>query len=141
MVNFGIATVCSGFVSLARYSRVAPDAALYSTQGIVWRFLSAAAEAAFGSIDILVVASGMNDVSPIVDMAPERFDKVMQANVDGAWLIARAVGRRMVSQKRGGKVVFNTLDYLVFNCCLKFSGFMASFVTHAPPITYRSQPS
>jgi NAD(P)-dependent dehydrogenase (short-subunit alcohol dehydrogenase family) len=66
------------------------------------------AVASCGGIDILVVASGMNDVSPIVDMAPERFTKVMQANVDGAWLIARAVGRQMIAQARGGKVVFTS---------------------------------
>ena len=67
-----------------------------------------AAVAAHGGVDILVVASGMNDVSPIVDMDPERFRKVMLANVDGAWLIARAGGRRMIEQGRGGKVVFTS---------------------------------
>jgi len=36
-----------------------------------------AAVLAHGGIDILVVASGMNDVSPIVDMSRERFDAVM----------------------------------------------------------------
>jgi NAD(P)-dependent dehydrogenase (short-subunit alcohol dehydrogenase family) len=68
----------------------------------------AAAIAAYGVIDILVVASGMNDVSPIEDMEPQRFKKVMLANVDGAWLIARAVGRQMIKQGRGGKVVFTS---------------------------------
>lgn len=68
----------------------------------------AAAVTAYGGVDILVVASGMNDVSPIVDMAPERFRKVRLANVDGAWLIARAVGRQMIAQGRGGKVVFTS---------------------------------
>ncbi len=63
---------------------------------------------AYGRIDILVVASGMNDVAPIVDMTPERFRKVMLANVDGAWLIARAVGRQMIAQGNGGKVVFTS---------------------------------
>lgn len=63
---------------------------------------------AHGGVDILVVASGMNDVSPIVDMTPERFDSVMLANVSGAWLIARAAGRRMIAQGRGGKVVFTS---------------------------------
>jgi NAD(P)-dependent dehydrogenase (short-subunit alcohol dehydrogenase family) len=63
---------------------------------------------AFDGIDILVVASGMNDVSPIVDMAPERFSRVMQANVDGAWLIARAAGKQMITQGRGGKMVFTS---------------------------------
>jgi NAD(P)-dependent dehydrogenase (short-subunit alcohol dehydrogenase family) len=66
------------------------------------------AVSAYGCVDILVVASGMNDVSPIVDMSPERFGRVMQANVEGAWLIARAVGRQMIAQARGGKVVFTS---------------------------------
>jgi NAD(P)-dependent dehydrogenase (short-subunit alcohol dehydrogenase family) len=67
-----------------------------------------AAVAAHGGVDILVVASGMNDVSPITEMSPERYRAVMQANVDGAWLIARAAGRRMIEQERGGKVVFTS---------------------------------
>ena len=67
-----------------------------------------AAIAAYGGVDILIVASGMNDVAPINDMSPERFQKVMLANVDGAWLIARAVGKRMIEQGRGGKVVFTS---------------------------------
>lgn len=67
-----------------------------------------AAVATYGSVDILVVASGMNDVAPIVDMSPERFQKVMLANVDGAWLIARAVGKQMIAQGKGGKVVFTS---------------------------------
>jgi NAD(P)-dependent dehydrogenase (short-subunit alcohol dehydrogenase family) len=67
-----------------------------------------AAVEAHGGLDILVVASGINDVSPITDMSPERFRAVMQANVDGAWLIARAAGRRMIEQGRGGKVVFTS---------------------------------
>ncbi len=68
----------------------------------------AAAVTAYGRADILVVASGMNDVAPIVDMAPERFDAVMRANVDGAWLIARSAGRQMIAQGGGGKVVLTS---------------------------------
>ena len=62
----------------------------------------------YGGVDILVVASGFNEVSPIVDMAPDRFQKVMLANVDGPWLVARAVGKQMIEQGRGGKVVFTS---------------------------------
>lgn len=62
----------------------------------------------YGGIDILVVASGMNDVAAIVDMQPARFDNVMRANVEGAWLVARAVGKQMIAQRRGGKVVFTS---------------------------------
>ncbi|MEM9287435.1 MAG: SDR family oxidoreductase [Pseudomonadota bacterium] len=64
-----------------------------------------AAVTAFGQLDILVVASGMNDVSPIADMERERFERVMDANVTGSWLMCQAAGRQMLKQGRGGKVV------------------------------------
>ncbi|NOJ45958.1 SDR family oxidoreductase [Bradyrhizobium sp. WSM 1744] len=60
---------------------------------------------AFGGVDILVVASGKNDVSKIVDMAPSRFLDVMDANVTQSWLMAKATGKQMLAQGRGGKVV------------------------------------
>jgi NAD(P)-dependent dehydrogenase (short-subunit alcohol dehydrogenase family) len=59
----------------------------------------------FGGLDILVVASGMNDVAPIADMSPDRFATVMQANVTGSWLMAQAASRQMIAQGRGGKIV------------------------------------
>jgi len=59
----------------------------------------------FEGVDILVVASGLNDVSMIVDMSPERFEKVMDGNVTGSWLMSRAVGKQLIAQGRGGKVV------------------------------------
>ncbi len=70
--------------------------------------IAEAAVQGFGGIDILVVASGMNDVCPIVDMSPQRFAAVMEANVSGSWLMARAVGAQMVRQGRGGKVVLTS---------------------------------
>lgn len=60
---------------------------------------------AFGRVDILVVASGKNDVSKIVDMAPERFLDVMDANVTQSWLMAKATTTQMLKQGGGGKVV------------------------------------
>jgi NAD(P)-dependent dehydrogenase (short-subunit alcohol dehydrogenase family) len=59
----------------------------------------------FGGVDILVLASGKNDVAKINDMSPERFLDVMDANVTQSWLMARAAGKRMLAQGRGGKVV------------------------------------
>lgn len=63
------------------------------------------AVARFGRVDIVVVASGKNDVAKIVDMAPERFLDVMDANVTQSWLMARAAGKQMLAQGHGGKVV------------------------------------
>jgi NAD(P)-dependent dehydrogenase (short-subunit alcohol dehydrogenase family) len=61
--------------------------------------------AAFGRVDVLVVASGKNDVAKIVDMSPDRFLDVMDANVTQSWLMAKAAGKRMIEQGDGGKVV------------------------------------
>jgi NAD(P)-dependent dehydrogenase (short-subunit alcohol dehydrogenase family) len=59
----------------------------------------------FGRVDILVVASGQNKVSKIVDQKPEDFLDVMDANVTQSWLIARAAGAQMLKQGQGGKVI------------------------------------
>lgn len=61
--------------------------------------------ARFGRMDILVVASGKNDVAKITDMAPARFLDVMDANVTQSWLMARAAARQMQAQGDGGKIV------------------------------------
>jgi NAD(P)-dependent dehydrogenase (short-subunit alcohol dehydrogenase family) len=64
-----------------------------------------AAKLRFGRVNILVVASGKNDVSKIVEMSPERFLDVMDANVTQSWLMARAAGKQMLAQGEGGKIV------------------------------------
>ena len=63
------------------------------------------AVAAFARLDILVVASGKNDVSKIDQMEPARFLDVMDANVTQSWLMARAAGIQMLKQGLGGKVI------------------------------------
>src|SRR6188474_1180940 len=59
----------------------------------------------FKSLDILVVASGQNKVSKIVDQKADDFLDVMDANVTQSWLMARAAGRQMLKQGKGGKVI------------------------------------
>ncbi len=65
----------------------------------------AAAVKRFRGVDILVLASGKNDVAKIHEMSPERFIDVMDANVTQSWLMARAAGKQMLAQGRGGKVI------------------------------------
>ena len=60
---------------------------------------------AFGALDILVVASGMNKVAKIEDMSPDTFLSVMDANVTQSWLLSRAATKQMKSQGAGGKIV------------------------------------
>jgi NAD(P)-dependent dehydrogenase (short-subunit alcohol dehydrogenase family) len=66
----------------------------------------AAAVQRFGGVDILVLASGINKVAKIVDQPPEAFSEVMDVNVTQSWLMARAAGKQMLAQGRGGKVIF-----------------------------------
>lgn len=63
------------------------------------------AVAAFGRIDGVLAASGVNKVAPIVDMPVSDFETVMDANVRGTWLTCKAVGARLLSQGEGGSVV------------------------------------
>ena len=68
-----------------------------------------AAVKTFGRVNILVVASGINKVSKIVDQKAEDFLDVMDANVTQSWLMARAAARQMLKQGNegtpGGKIV------------------------------------
>jgi NADP-dependent 3-hydroxy acid dehydrogenase YdfG len=56
------------------------------------------AVASCGGVDILVAAASMSDVSPIVNMNPDRLGHVMRANVDGAWLIACAAEVNLIHE-------------------------------------------
>ena len=67
--------------------------------------IASEAVSAFGRLDILVVASGMNRVARIDEMETETFLAVMDANVTQSWMMARAAVRRMRSQGGGGKIV------------------------------------
>ncbi|MDO7840785.1 SDR family NAD(P)-dependent oxidoreductase [Sphingomonas immobilis] len=66
--------------------------------------VAAAAEAR--GLDILVAASGTSVVAPALDLTVEQFDRVQDANVRQSWLIARAAGRVMIAQGRGGRILF-----------------------------------
>jgi NAD(P)-dependent dehydrogenase (short-subunit alcohol dehydrogenase family) len=61
----------------------------------------------FGALDILVVASGKNDVAKIGDMTPDRFLDVMDANVTQSWLIARTAASQMLKQG-SGKIILTS---------------------------------
>jgi NAD(P)-dependent dehydrogenase (short-subunit alcohol dehydrogenase family) len=62
-------------------------------------------EEAFGAIDILVNNSGATWGAPVEEMPLEKFDLVMQVNVQGTFLMSQAVGRRMIERGEGGRIV------------------------------------
>jgi NAD(P)-dependent dehydrogenase (short-subunit alcohol dehydrogenase family) len=60
---------------------------------------------AFGRIDILVNNAGGNPVlSTMVDLEEEAFEKVMEVNLKGAFLVSKAVAAQMIPQG-GGRII------------------------------------
>lgn len=59
----------------------------------------------FGGIDILVTAAGINKVKPIIEQSVEDWKEIMDVNVKGTYLFCKEVGKVMIQQGRGGKVI------------------------------------
>ena len=60
---------------------------------------------AYGTIDMLVIASGFNKAGFIQDQPLEIWQSVMDANVQGAWLMAKAIGTWWIEHKVRGKML------------------------------------
>jgi NAD(P)-dependent dehydrogenase (short-subunit alcohol dehydrogenase family) len=60
---------------------------------------------AYGRVDQLVVASGMNKAGFIQDLSYEDWQRVMDANVRGIWFMAKAVGTYWIENKVRGKML------------------------------------
>jgi NAD(P)-dependent dehydrogenase (short-subunit alcohol dehydrogenase family) len=74
------------------------------TEAICERMVAETVER-YGRLDILVVASGINKVDPIDEMAPDTFTGIMDVNVTQSWLMARAAARQMKAQGKGGRII------------------------------------
>ena len=68
------------------------------------RIVTRAVEA-FGGLDILVNNAGIFPVAPLLQMPVEQIDRVLDVNLRGAMLIARATAAHMVEQGRGGRII------------------------------------
>ncbi|WP_085524285.1 SDR family oxidoreductase [Tuberibacillus sp. Marseille-P3662] len=58
----------------------------------------------FGTIDILVNNSGATWGAPVVDMPADKWDKVMNVNARGTFLMSQAAGKVMIEQG-GGRII------------------------------------
>ena len=59
----------------------------------------------FGRIDILITAAGVNKPGAIFEQHLEEWEMIMDANVKGTYLFCKEVGKVMIDQGDGGKVV------------------------------------
>ena len=58
-----------------------------------------------GALDIVVNNAGVTVTRPAFDQDETDWDKVVDTNLKGAWLVAQAAARRMVAHKRKGSII------------------------------------
>ncbi len=64
-----------------------------------------AAEGALGPVDILINNAGMNVEARAVDLPETEYDRVMDTNVKGAFLMAQQAAKRMMARKAEGRII------------------------------------
>jgi NAD(P)-dependent dehydrogenase (short-subunit alcohol dehydrogenase family) len=93
--------------------------------GSVERAVAEVAERFGGPATVVVNNSGVTASETALDLDPADWDKVMDTNVKGAWLVARAAARRMIDAKVGGSVV-NVASILGFRVAGRVAPYAAS---------------
>jgi NAD(P)-dependent dehydrogenase (short-subunit alcohol dehydrogenase family) len=63
------------------------------------------AAAALGTITILVNNAGIPDAQRAVRIDDELFDRVMDTNVEGPWILSCEVARKLIEAKQPGRIV------------------------------------
>ena len=62
-----------------------------------------------GSLDIVVCTPAINVRKPILKYTDEEFERVIDVNLRGSFIVLRAAGRLMTSQKRGSIILFSSI--------------------------------
>jgi NAD(P)-dependent dehydrogenase (short-subunit alcohol dehydrogenase family) len=89
---------------LGHGSRVFTHALDVRDAGPVQKFV-AAAESALGPLSVAVANAGIYPNCPVVEMAVEEWDRVMETNLRGVFLTCQAAARSMVARKAPGKII------------------------------------
>ncbi len=61
--------------------------------------------ARLGEPDILVNNAGLGETAPLLDVAEAQWDRVLDTNLKGAFLVGQAVARHMRESGKGGAIV------------------------------------
>jgi NAD(P)-dependent dehydrogenase (short-subunit alcohol dehydrogenase family) len=86
----------------------------------------AAAETELGAIGILINNSGVADAgAAFLEQDEADWDRVIDTNLKGAWLVAREVARHMVRLGHGGRIV-NVGSVLAFGAASRVAAYAAS---------------
>ena len=58
-----------------------------------------------GPLDILVNNAGVSDSRAFLDYDDESWQRILDTNLSGAWIVAQETARRMVAAERGGSLI------------------------------------
>ena len=72
------------------------------------RALVEKAVAAMGRLDVALCHAGMAQSCPVLDYSAADWDRIIDLNLKGAFLVAQAAGRAMVAAGTAGKIVFTS---------------------------------
>jgi len=61
--------------------------------------------AEFGKVDVLTAVAGIGDRNPAEDMTETQWDRVLEVNLKGLWLVNQAVGKHMITKGGGGSII------------------------------------
>ncbi|HEX5504784.1 MAG TPA: 3-oxoacyl-ACP reductase family protein [Thermomicrobiales bacterium] len=80
----------------------------------------------FGRVDILVNNAGVLTRTPFLEIGEDEWDRILDVNLKGYFLVGQAVARRMVAQGGGGHIInissgnqFNASPNLAHYCASK----------------------
>jgi NAD(P)-dependent dehydrogenase (short-subunit alcohol dehydrogenase family) len=60
---------------------------------------------AWGKIDVVVNAPGVNSPTPFFDIAEDEWHRILDTNLKGVFLSCRVFGKQMIEQKTGGSII------------------------------------
>ena len=62
-------------------------------------------EAVLGPVTVMVANAGIYPNTPVTEMDPEEWDRVMETNARGTFLTCQAAARSMIKHGNGGKII------------------------------------
>ena len=66
------------------------------------------AVAAMGRLDVALCHAGIAQTCPVLDYSPGDWDKILDLNLKGAFLVAQAAARAMAAAGTAGKIIFTS---------------------------------
>jgi len=77
-----------------------------ASQKNVANALVALAVEKFGGLDFAIANAGLTEMGPFLDFPEEKLRNMLDLNLAGSFFLAQAAARQMISQARGGRILF-----------------------------------